>query len=97
MSPTIEAGGRRIFPVSDAIDQDVLINQGIAAFVYGQLPAAKQNRRAGNSPLIVRARAVTGQLSSSVVLSPQEGQILSTVEARSGILKSFKVIFLLDK
>lgn len=97
MSPSIESGGRQLFPVSDQIDSRRLIDTGIAAFVYGDDHKARHNDRAGAHPLLLRPLAVTGRLQAGVQLSPADAGHLRAADARGNFLRDFRVIFLIEK
>lgn len=97
MSPTIQVGQQEIFPLAGEIDQDYVVNVGLAAYVYGGIETARQSTRAGKTPLILRAKAAHGRFGSGVELADKDGRDLIKASARSGILKQYKLIILLDK
>lgn len=95
MSPTIADDAEELFPGNMAVDPDFAVNEGIAAYIYGDLEAARKSSRAGSAPLIIRAAAADGR--SGVKLSAQDGKNLKAANSKGSFLKNFKVIFLLDK
>lgn len=97
MSPSILVSQQEIYPPAGELDTDYLVNVGLAAYVYGSVNDAKKSSRAGQLPLMIRPLAAQGPGGSGVTLSPADGQNLLAAERRSGMLKRFKVIFLLDK
>ncbi len=97
MSPSILVNQQQVYPPAGELDTDYLVNVGLAAYVYGSLNQAKQSSRAGQNPLIIRPLSAQGPGGSGVTLSPVDGKNLLAAERRSGLLKRFKVIFLLDQ
>lgn len=97
MSPFIQSAGRELFPVAgEKLETDFVINQGLSAYVYGSLEQARRSSRAGKQPLILRAQAAAGRAHQGLVLSESDGRNLLKADAKSGLLRQFKLVILLD-
>lgn len=77
------------------VDADFVVSEGIALYARS-LSAAYTTERTGGRPLVLRAAGVRGSSRSDVVLSEETARQLLEVERRYGLLKSFRVIFVLD-
>lgn len=76
-------------------DPDFVVSEGIALYAR-TLSTAYTTERTGGKPLVLRAAGVRGASRSDVVLSEEAARRLLEVERRYGLLKSFRVIFVLD-
>lgn len=96
MSPVIYSdSGAELYPGGIPVDPDFAVNEGIATYVYGSLDKAKASARAGDNPLVIKARAAEGRF--SVVILAQDTISLSQADGRSLLLSHYKVVFLLDE
>jgi len=78
------------------VDPSYVIEHGIVVYARS-LEEARQNKRAGSSPLILRAigRAGTASLADPI-LSDQDAEKLLNENGRAGFLEKFRVIFVVD-
>jgi hypothetical protein len=79
------------------VDPDFLAEYGICAYARSRAEAFA-NRRAGENPLVVRAKArgpsITG---SDAVISNSDAELLLSEDKRSGFLGGFRVIVVVDR
>ena len=76
---------------------DFAIEHGVVAYVR-TLDEAKQNNRAGQNPLVIKARASSGGLIvSDLVLSDADADLLVAEDKIGQFLDKFNVIFIQDK
>ena len=76
---------------------DFAIEHGVVAYVH-TLDEAKQNNRAGQNPLVIKARASSGGLIvSDLVLSDADADLLVAEDKIGQFLDKFNVIFIQDK
>jgi hypothetical protein len=77
------------------VDPDFVVSEGIALYARN-LSAAYTTERTGGKPLVLRAIGVRGSARSDVVLSEDIARQLLEADRRYGLLKSFRVIFVVD-
>lgn len=75
-------------------DPDYVINQGIVGYARS-LAQARQNRRVGSKPLIIKGLSTSGAYRADVVISDPDTRQLLGLEAQSKVLSQAKVIFVL--
>jgi len=76
------------------IDPDFVLNQGIVGYA-SSLAQARQNRRVGSKPLIIKGLNTSGNFRTDVVISEPDTRQLLGLEAKFKILSQAKVIFVL--
>ena len=96
MSPKIlRADGTEVWGTVK-VDYDFLADHGIVAYAR-TLGEAYANARAGDNPLVLRAmNRGESSFRCNVVLSDDDADYLLSESARSGFLKDFRVVFLVD-
>ncbi|PIQ29243.1 hypothetical protein COW36_17345 [bacterium (Candidatus Blackallbacteria) CG17_big_fil_post_rev_8_21_14_2_50_48_46] len=95
MSPALlNQSGGEIYVGHLPIDPDFVINRGIVAYSTS-LNEARRHERAGNSPLIVKAVAASGNFKADAVLPEKETQQVLGLEAKAKVLSLAHVIFVL--
>ena len=78
------------------VDPDFVIEHGIVAYARS-ISDARNNRRAGENPLILRAIGrAGGNFHCDAVISDEDADYLLDASRRTGFLKDCKVIFLVD-
>lgn len=95
MSPRILWQDGSVLWGSMEVDPDFVVSEGIALYARN-LSAAYTTERTGSKPLVLRAIGVRGSARSDVVLSEDAARQLLEADRQSGILKSFRVIFVVD-
>ena len=79
------------------VDPDFLAEYGICAYARSRSEAFA-NRRAGDNPLVIRARSRgRSAAGSEVVISNSDADLLLAENARSGFLNEFRVIIIVDR
>ena len=79
------------------VDPDFLAEYGICAYARSRSEAFA-NRRAGENPLVVRAKARGPSMTrSDVVISNSDAETLLSEDRRSGFLGEFRVIMIVDR
>ena len=98
MSPTIldSSGGELYLGKREMGEEfaDFVIEHGIVAYAHSD-GEARQDGRAGNAPLILRAKRISGKFKADAVLADADAQKLLGAEAQSKLLTNAKVIFIL--
>lgn len=95
LSPAILAqSGGELYLSELPFDPDYVINQGIVGYAHS-LSQARQNRRVGNKPLIIKGLSTSGAYRADVIISDIDTRQLLGLEAQSKVLSQAKVIFVL--
>lgn len=96
MSPRIlRADGSEVWSTVK-VDQDMLSEHGVAAYVRSR-PEAFANRRCGERPLVIRAVDRGSSITrGDVVLSDADADRLLAEDRRAGFLEDLRVIIILD-
>lgn len=96
MSPKVRrADGSEVWGTMK-IDQNILIERGIASYATSMSSALK-NSRCGDNPLIIRAIGKAGgRFNSDPVISDRDAQLLIEENAKSGFLDKLNVIIVKD-
>ena len=95
LSPAILAqSGGELYLSELPFDPDYVINQGIVGYAHS-LSQARQNRRIGNKPLIIKGLSTSGAYRADVIVSDIDTRQLLGLEAQSKVLSQAKVIFVL--
>lgn len=94
MSPAIlDKDGGEIYIGKLPIDPDKVINEGIVAYT-SSMEQAKQSKRAGSNPLIIKAIKISGNFKSDVVIENKDAQTLLGANEKTKILDKANVVLL---
>ncbi len=78
------------------VSPEFVIEQGIVAYATS-LGDAKKNRRVGANPLIIKAAGRSGgRFTTDAVITDEDADLLLRTNQKTGFLKEYRVIFLLD-
>lgn len=89
----VDVRQRRIYPDPRRVPPlDYIQEYGIADFVKME----EQSKRAGKSPMYVKALAVQGAAKDRVVVSAEDAERIIEAEKESRFLKRWRVVFLVD-
>ncbi|MBF2054480.1 MAG: hypothetical protein IGS03_13615 [Candidatus Sericytochromatia bacterium] len=95
LSPAILAqSGGELYLSELPFDPDYVINQGIVGYAHS-LSQARQNRRVGSKPLIIKGLSTSGAYRADVIISDIDTRRLLGLEAQGKVLSQAKVIFVL--
>ena len=95
MSPRIlDEDGREVYG-SSMVGREYAIQQGMAGYAK-DLEKAKANDRVAGDPLVVKAKDITGQSGSDIVVSNEDADRIRQVAAGSEFLKQCRVMIVLD-
>lgn len=95
MSPAIVSqSGGEVYLGNLEIKPDYVINEGIVGYVHS-LDQARQNKRVGDNPLIIKGTSATGNFRTDVVISEPDTKQLLGLEKLHQLLKDAKVIFVM--
>ncbi len=97
MAPRILKADGTVLYGTGAVDPDLVVQKGLAAY-YRDMNAARADARAGLNPLVIRPIGVYRRAvaTTDVVLSDADAAKLLTEDARTGFLKQLKVVFVVD-
>ncbi|MGV3525359.1 MAG: LPP20 family lipoprotein [Candidatus Sericytochromatia bacterium] len=95
MSPGIlsQAGGE-LYLGQLPVDPDFVISQGIVGYAR-TLQQARQDKRVGSKPLIVKGLSATGNFRTDVIVSEADTKQLLGLDKHHSLLKQSKVILVL--
>ncbi|HEY9843578.1 MAG TPA: hypothetical protein V6D23_24115, partial [Candidatus Obscuribacterales bacterium] len=95
MSPAIisQTGGE-VYLGNHEVKPDMVINEGIVGYAHS-LDQARQNKRVGAKPLIIKGTSATGNLRTDVIITDVDTKQLMGLEKALGLLKDSKVILVL--
>ncbi len=95
MSPRIlDEDGREVYG-SSFVGREYAIQQGMAGYAKNPAQASASDRVAGN-PLQVKARSVSGQAKTDIVVSNEDAERIRQVAANSEVLQQCRVMIVLD-
>lgn len=95
MSPAIvSAAGGELYLGGLEVTPEVVINQGVVGYARS-LQQARQDKRVGSNPLIVKGTSSTGNFHTDVVISDIDTKQLLGVDLKHKLLKEAKVIFVM--
>ncbi len=95
MSPRIvDEQGREVYG-SSLVGREYAIQQGMAGYAK-DLDKARENDRVAGNPLLVKAKDVTGQAGSDIVVSADDAERIRHAAAGSEFLKQCRVMIVLD-
>jgi hypothetical protein len=95
MSPAIVSqGGGEVYVGNHEIKPEFVINQGIVGYARS-LSQARQDRRIGDKPLIIKGLNATGNFHTDVVISENDTKHLLGLDKAQDVLKGSKVIFVM--
>ncbi len=95
MSPAIfDSDGGEVYVGALPIDPDYVINEGIVSYATG-VSEAKKNERAGDNPLVIKAKKVSGLFKADMTITNDDAKKLIGAENKGQFLKDFKVIMVI--
>lgn len=95
MSPRIvDEQGREVYG-SSLVSREYAIQQGMAGYAK-DLNRARENDRVAGNPLLIKAKDVTGQAGSDIVVSDDDAERIRHAAAGSEFLKQCRVMIVLD-
>jgi len=95
MSPRIvDEKGNEVYG-SSFVGREYAIQQGMAGYAKSLQQAAQSDRVAG-SPLQIKAKGVSGQANTDIVVSEADAERIRSAAANSEILKQCRVMIVLD-
>lgn len=96
MSPAVRReDGSELYPANLPVSADYVVNEGVVGYAHGLQEAKSHLMRIGSNPLVVRAKAATGQFKLDPVLDAETAQRILEAEALGPFLGQSKVVFAL--
>ena len=77
------------------VDMEISQNQGMVGLVPS-VETARTNKRAGETPLIVKGVKAVGTRNGNVVVSQEDAIAIMAADVKSGILKAGRVVFVIN-
>lgn len=95
MSPRIlDEEGREVYG-SSFVGREYAIQQGMAGYAKSPEQAAQSDRVAGN-PLRIKAKDVSGQAKTDIVVSNADAERIRSLASKGGVLEQCRVMIVLD-
>jgi len=95
MSPALYSeSGKQIYTAGIPVSPSVVIEKGISRY-YDTLPAAEKGENAGNKPLVVKAKKISGNFASDPIISDEDAKKIMEANESGRFLEKLNVLIVI--